>query len=61
MTRRLLTPDRAAELLGVTPRTVARWADRGQLWCTRTVGGDRRYDEVEVKQLARELAEERTP
>ena len=52
----LITPDEAAELLGVTPKTLARWADDGRLWRTFTAGGQRRYNRAEVKKLARDLA-----
>ena len=52
----LITPDEAAELLGVTPKTLARWSDEGRLWRTFTAGGQRRYDQAEVKKLARDLA-----
>lgn len=38
----MLTPREAAELLGVTTKTVGRWADRGLLACERTIGGHRR-------------------
>ena len=34
----------AAELLGVSPDTVRRWVDTGQLSATRTQGGRRRVD-----------------
>ena len=56
MKRTLITPDEAAELLGVTPKTLARWSDEGRLWRTFTAGGQRRYDQAEVKKLARDLA-----
>ena len=53
--RELITPDEAAEMLGVQPRTVARWSDDGRLWRTFTRGGQRRYDRAEVRALKREL------
>lgn len=56
MKRTLITPSEAAELLGVHPITVARWSDEGRLWRTFTAGGQRRYDQAEVKKLARDLA-----
>lgn len=55
----LITPDEAAELLGVTPKTLARWADDGRLWRTFTAGGQRRYDRDDVKRLKVELEAER--
>jgi molybdopterin-binding protein len=38
------TVGEAAELLGVSPDTVRRWADSGELPVTRTQGGRRRVD-----------------
>lgn len=40
---RLLSPGEVADALHVTPKTVTRWAEAGQLRCVRTVGGHRRY------------------
>lgn len=39
----LITTPQAAELLGVTPSTVKRWAAEGRLPCLRTPGGHRRF------------------
>ena len=39
-----LTPRQAAELLGVTVKTLHRWEADGKIKSTRTVGGHRRYD-----------------
>ena len=38
------TVGEAAELLGVSPDTVRRWVDSGQLPASRTAGGRRRVD-----------------
>jgi len=38
------TVSQAAELLGVSPDTVRRWVDNGELRATRTTGGQRRID-----------------
>jgi molybdopterin-binding protein len=38
------TVGEAAELLGVSPDTVRRWVDNGQLPATKTRGGRRRVD-----------------
>ena len=38
------TVSQAAELLGVSPDTVRRWVDSGELRATRTAGGQRRID-----------------
>ena len=45
------TVGEAAELLGVSPDTVRRWVDSGQLPATRTQGGGRRR--VDGRALAR--------
>ncbi|MBA3923949.1 MAG: IS607 family transposase [Nostocaceae cyanobacterium] len=39
-----LTPQEAAELLGVTVKTLHRWEADGKIKSNRTVGGHRRYD-----------------
>jgi excisionase family DNA binding protein len=45
----LLTPLEVARTLGVTPKTVSRWASAGAFPCVRTRGGHRRFrlDDVE--------------
>lgn len=45
---RLLTPAEVAILFRVDPKTVTRWAKAGKLTSIRTLGGHRRYREVEV-------------
>ena len=50
---------RAAELLGVSPDTLRRWADAGRLTLTRTPGGHRLVDGAALARLARELGVER--
>lgn len=47
----LLTPGEVARLFGVDPKTVARWADAGELSAVRTLGGHRRYRASEVYRL----------
>lgn len=49
---RWLTPGKAARILKVDPRTVARWASAGRITTQRTLGGHRRYDEPEILALA---------
>ena len=51
-------PSQAAELLGVSPDTVRRWADEGRLKTTKTEGGHRLGD---GKDLARFLTEHAKP
>jgi len=49
------TSSMAAELLGVTPRTVQLWADSGILPSWKTPGGHRRYNLDDVQQLAEQV------
>ena len=44
----LLTPREVAELFGVDPKTVTRWAKAGKLTSIRTLGGHRRFRKSEV-------------
>jgi excisionase family DNA binding protein len=60
-TRRVTPPEPylrtadVAELLHVTRATVSRWATEGKLPHTTTLGGHRRYDSAEIRELARTL------
>ena len=56
-TPHLRTADVAA-LLGVSPKTVARWAKEGKLPFLRTLGGHRRYPEPAIRELAASLVQE---
>lgn len=47
----LLTPQEVANLFGVDPKTVTRWARSGRLNAIRTLGGHRRYLGSEVRAL----------
>jgi excisionase family DNA binding protein len=49
-----------ADILHVSPKTVARWATEGKLPFLKTLGGHRRYPEAEIRQLAERLHEEAT-
>jgi excisionase family DNA binding protein len=56
MTRRIsgaqvLTRGEAAQVLGVHPSTVTRWAAAGLLPCVRTPSGERRYRSRDVEEL----------
>lgn len=51
-TEKLLTPGAAAVLIGVTPNTLATFADFGCLAYARTPGGHHRYPETAVRELA---------
>ena len=47
----LLTPREVAELFGVDPKTVTRWAKAGKLTSIRTLGGHRRFRKSEDDDL----------
>jgi excisionase family DNA binding protein len=47
----LLTPREVAELFGVDPKTVTRWAKAGKLTSIRTLGGHRRFRKSEGEDL----------
>jgi excisionase family DNA binding protein len=47
-----------AAILQVSPKTVARWAQKGLLPCQRTLGGHRRYPEPAIHELAASLHRE---
>ena len=47
----LLTPREVAELFGVDPKTVTRWAKAGKLTSILTLGGHRRFRKSEVEDL----------
>lgn len=38
-----LTPGQAARILGVSPKTVNRWANLDRIPCAVTLGGHRRF------------------
>lgn len=46
-----ITTGQAAELLGVSPKTVARWANQGKLPHIITLGGHRRFPKHELLRL----------
>jgi excisionase family DNA binding protein len=47
----LLTPAEVAALFRVDPKTVTRWAKAGKISSIRTLGGHRRFREVEIRGL----------
>lgn len=51
----------AADILGVSPDTVRRWADAGRLRSVRTEGGHRLVEGDELAALAAEIAGDRRP
>jgi excisionase family DNA binding protein len=56
----LLTPAEVAKIFRVDPKTVTRWAKAGKLNAIRTLGGHRRYREVEVRALVGGIPQQRT-
>jgi excisionase family DNA binding protein len=53
-----LFTSQVADLLHVSPKTIARWAKDGRLPFQRTLGGHRRYPEAAIRELAASLARE---
>src|SRR3954452_9590000 len=51
----LLRPREVAQLFGVRPTTIARWAREGKLTPLRTAGGHRRYPRQGIRQLLAEV------
>jgi excisionase family DNA binding protein len=52
-----LPTSQVADLLHVSPKTIARWAKEGRLPYQRTLGGHRRCPEQAIRQLAASLAQ----
>ena len=48
---RLLRRKEVAEMLGVTPNTVSRWAREGRLPSVLTLGGHRRFQAQVIEEL----------
>ena len=49
---------KAAQLLGVSPDTVRRWADQGRVATVRTDGGQREIEGPDLARLALELGDQ---
>jgi excisionase family DNA binding protein len=52
-----LHTSQVADILHVSPKTIARWAKDGRLPYQRTLGGHRRHPESAIRQLAPSLAQ----
>jgi excisionase family DNA binding protein len=57
-TEPFLLTSQVADLLHVSPKTIARWAKDGRLPHQRTLGGHRRYPEPAIRQLLASLHQE---
>ncbi|MCG6926911.1 MAG: helix-turn-helix domain-containing protein [Acidobacteria bacterium] len=55
---RLLRRSEVADMLGVTPNTVSRWAREGRLPSVATLGGHRRYEVEVVEELMKRAHDE---
>jgi len=53
-----LFTSQVADLLHVSPKTIARWAKDGRLPFQRTLGGHRRYPEPVIRELLASLTQE---
>lgn len=56
----LMTPAEVGLLFGVTAKTASRWADEGQLDSVKTLGGNRRFLAVQVRELYAEYLSKST-
>jgi excisionase family DNA binding protein len=52
-----LHTSQVADILHVSPKTIARWAKDGRLPSQRALGGHRRYPEQAIRRLAASLAQ----
>lgn len=46
-----LTRSEVAEILGVSPTTVTRWAREGRLPCQKTLGGHHRFERAIIEDV----------
>ena len=53
-----LTPGQVARLLGVSPKTVYRWATAGRIPCIVTLGGHRRFRVDDIAAVASSMGVE---
>ncbi len=52
---RYMTGIEVGKMLGVSPKTVARWAKEGRISHTKTLGGHRRYAAADIEELKASL------
>lgn len=48
---KLLPPGEVAKMLGVDPKTIIRWSNKGLIPSIRTLGGHRRFRESAVRKI----------
>ena len=53
-----LTAGQVAGILGVSPKTVNRWAKEGRIPCAVTLGGHRRFRADVIREIARSMGME---
>ena len=58
--RTYLVSSEVGAILGVSPKTVVRWAGEGKIPFTRTIGGHTRYNEQEIRALLADQTVEAT-
>ena len=51
MSQEWISTKKAAELIGVSQRTIQNWVDDGKLMCSKTAGGHRRLNPDEVSKF----------
>jgi excisionase family DNA binding protein len=47
----LISPQKAAKLIGVLPNTLRNWEEEGKITAIKTIGGHRRYKLNEINRL----------
>ncbi len=52
---KLLTVKEAAQQIGISPNTLRKWSDEGDMPTVRLPSGHRRYDPAEIQRKRREL------
>lgn len=50
-----MSPGQAARILGVSPKTVNRWANEGRIPCAVTLGGHRRFRADVIRGVAESM------
>lgn len=58
MPHTFLSVSQVADIFGVHPNTIVKWADAGRLPSVRTAGGHRRFRAEDVEALRREIQPE---